>query len=92
MSLYVDEAMAKPVKRHIGVWDDNPRFLGMFASYDVPPGAVNPPMIGVGDHLVTCRGCAESKGEVHPALHAIFMYLHVQGRIYTVSWPTWAEF
>lgn len=92
MTAYNDESINKPLPRHIGVWDDRPRFLGMFASYAIPKGAKQPPLIGIGDHLVTCPGCAVSSGEVHPSLLAIFLYVHVAGRIYTVSWPTWARF
>lgn len=89
--IFNDEAFNKQIPSGLAVWDDRPRFLGMFASYDVPPDKKDVYMFGIGDHLVTCRGCASRKGGVHPTLHTLFAYFHTSGKLFTVSWPTWAK-
>lgn len=88
-NLYRDASGDQPAKKHVGVWDDRPRFLGMFSSYKIPPQKAGmPSIIGVGDHLVTCLCGAH---EQHPRLLTVFGYVRVSHRLYTVSWPTWAR-
>ena len=85
IDVYNDETTNPPLKRHIGVWSDRPRFLGMFESTPIPPGEEHKaPRIGFLDHFITCRGCGK-----HPVLAAICFYVKAAGRVHSVSWPSW---
>lgn len=91
--MFNDVSQAIKPKKKIGIWDDRNRILGMFSVYEIPaPTLAKTPRVGFGDHLQTCRGCPGQSGEVHPRMHALFVFVKLGGKLYTVSWPTWAEF
>jgi hypothetical protein len=92
MKIYNDESSNPPLPKHIGIWDDRTRFLGVFSSYTIPEGNKKPRRVGIGDHLITCTSCAVAGREVHPSLYAIVIYIRFGNRLYTASWPTWARF
>lgn len=79
-----------PVKKMLGMWDDRPRFLGMFSTFHgMPPNSLLK-SVGFADHFVTC-GCGGGKGERHPAFHARCVYVRFGGSLFTLSWPTWLK-
>lgn len=87
---YNDTSALPPPKKMLGMWDDRPRFLGMFSTFHgLPP---NPLLksFGFADHFVSC-GCGANKGERHPAFHARCVYVNFGGSLFTISWPTWLK-
>lgn len=84
------EEQAEKLRVKVGILDERPRALGMLRTYGVPAAAVGKmPRFGTGDHLQTCKVCAESGGTEHPKLHAVFAYVRIGNLVHTISWPTW---
>lgn len=86
-----EQSNQPPEKTELNIWDDRPRFLGMFSSYAVPPESKVVRLVGFANHMVTCMNCIRH-GQVHPKPLVSLVYVRVGKRIYTASWPTWLVF
>jgi hypothetical protein len=83
-----DTAGRPPIKKMLALWDDRPRFLGMFSSFHGIPKNPLLKIVGFADHFVTC-GCGGHGGQRHPAFLARCVYVKLGASIHTLSWPTW---
>ena len=82
--------------RHIGIFTDAPRFLGIFLLHMIPAAAMEKskaegkptPFVGFVDLFRVCRSCPQP----HIGLDEIGVFVRFGNALVSIFWPSWLSF